>query len=68
MDRLLWSKRESASALGISVRTLESLLSLKELKSVRVGRRRMISRAELERFARHDHATKPIAGGNTATV
>jgi excisionase family DNA binding protein len=60
-DRLLWSKRESASALGISVRTLENLLSVRELKSVRVGRRRMISQNELERFARHDHTTKPRA-------
>ena len=56
--RLLLSKRESAVALGISLRTLEILISVKELKSVRVGRRRLIPRGELERFARRDHVTK----------
>ena len=57
-ERLLCSKREAANTLGISVRTLETLLSVKELKSVRIGRRRMISSAELERFVRRDHPTK----------
>ncbi len=55
--RILCSKREAASALGISVRTLETLIAVKELKSVRIGRRRMVPQAELERFARRDHAT-----------
>ena len=57
-ERLLCSKREAASTLGISVRTLETLLSVNELKSVRIGRRRMISSAELDRFVRRDHSTK----------
>jgi excisionase family DNA binding protein len=58
--RLLYGKREAAVALGISVRTLETLLSLKELRSVRVGRRRLISIKELERFMRGDHSTRSI--------
>ena len=39
-DKLLCNKREAAAALGISIRLLEGLLSLKELRSVRIGRRR----------------------------
>jgi excisionase family DNA binding protein len=55
---LLLSKRSAAAALGISLRTLETLISVKELKSVRIGRRRLIPRCELERFARRDHLTR----------
>lgn len=58
MDTLLSPKREAARVLGISVRTLETLIALGELKSVRVGRRRLIPRAELERFVRRDHPTR----------
>lgn len=65
-ERLLVSKREASTALGISVRTLESLLSFKELKSIRVGRRRMIPTIELDRFIRRDHATKPVAAQENA--
>ena len=65
-ERLLWSKREAAAALGISVRTLEMLIALQELRSVRVGRRRMIPAIELERFARRDHATRPTLQSRNA--
>jgi excisionase family DNA binding protein len=58
VETLLSAKREAAHVLGISVRTLETLIALRELKSVRVGRRRLIPRAELERFIRHDHPTR----------
>jgi len=59
MEPLLSPKREAARALGVSVRTLETLIALGELKSIRVGRRRLIPVTELERFARHDHQTGP---------
>jgi excisionase family DNA binding protein len=54
-EQILVSKRDSAAALGISLRTLDMLIAVRELKSVRVGRRRLIPRHELEKFARHDH-------------
>jgi excisionase family DNA binding protein len=57
-DPLLISKREAAAMLGLSVRTLENLLSLKELPARRIGRRCLIEKAALERFARRDHRTK----------
>jgi excisionase family DNA binding protein len=60
MEPLLSAKREAARVLGLSVRTLETLIALKELKSVRVGRRRLIPRAELERFIRRDHPTRAV--------
>jgi excisionase family DNA binding protein len=57
-EQLLISKREAAAMLGLSVRTLENLLSLKELPARRIGRRCLIERQALERFARRDHRTK----------
>lgn len=56
-ERILYSKRDAAAGLGLSVRTLETLIAVRELKSVSVGRRRMIPATELERFARRDHRT-----------
>lgn len=59
MSRLLYGKREAASVLGLSLRTVDLLIAAKELKSIRVGRRRMISGKELERFVGRDHSTRP---------
>lgn len=58
-ERLLVSKRDAALTLGISVRTLENLVRFKELPARRIGRRCLIERAALERFARRDHQTQP---------
>jgi excisionase family DNA binding protein len=39
IPRLLVSKREAASALGVSVRTVDNLLASKELRARKIGRR-----------------------------
>jgi excisionase family DNA binding protein len=52
MEKLLYSKKESAVLLGIGVRTIESLISRKELETRRIGRRRLVPRASLEKLAR----------------
>lgn len=51
MQQLLVSRREAATALGVSLRTLDYLLARHELRSRRIGRRKMIPCAELEKFA-----------------
>jgi excisionase family DNA binding protein len=63
-EPLLVSKRTAASMLGLSVRTLENLISIKELPVRRIGRRCLIERQALERFARRDHRTKQERKGN----
>jgi excisionase family DNA binding protein len=67
VERLLYSKREAASALGVSIRTLETLVSLNQLRSVRIGRRRMVSRRALEAFVRRDHPTIRESGDARAS-
>ena len=62
-EHLLVSKRQAAAMLGLSVRTLENLISLKELPVRRVGRRCLVERQALEKFAKRDHATRPQPSG-----
>lgn len=51
-ERLLHSKVEASHLLCISVRKLEQLILSKQIRTVRVGKRRLIPRRELERLAR----------------
>jgi len=53
--QLLLSRGESIKALGgISLRKLELLIATKELKTVRIGKRVMISKKALEEFIRRN--------------
>ena len=49
---VLISKRVAARRLSICLRTLEGLLRRGELRSVRIGRRRLIAAEDLVKFAR----------------
>lgn len=51
-DQILLSRRDAAIALGVSLRTLDYLISRGELRARPIGRRKMVARIELERFAR----------------
>jgi excisionase family DNA binding protein len=57
-ERLLISKKEAATMLGLSMRTLNTLIAMRELPVRRIGRRRLIERRSLEQFAHVDHNTK----------
>lgn len=58
--RLALSKAEAAQALGISVDFLEDHV-LAELRVVRIGRRRLIPVAELERWLA-ERTERPLPG------
>jgi len=51
-ERLLVSVPEAAQLLGIGRTKVWSLIYTRRLKAVRIGRRTLIPRAELERFVR----------------
>lgn len=61
--RLLVTKREAASALSVSIRTVENFIRRKELGARKIGRRTLIPLASLESFARRDHASPVTADG-----
>jgi excisionase family DNA binding protein len=49
---LLHHRKNAARILGVSIRLLDRLLAERELKSVRVGRRRLISESALQNYIR----------------
>jgi excisionase family DNA binding protein len=55
MEPILFSRKQAASLLSISLRGLDYLLSQGKLRARRVGKRVLIPRQEIERFARSDH-------------
>ena len=57
MDALLLSKKQAASALGISIRSVEYMLANGRLEGRRLGRRRLVTRRSVERLARADVPT-----------
>lgn len=62
--RLLYPQAEAAVLLGVSLRTVVSLIASGELKTRLVGARRLIPGDELRRFASVDHplpAAEPAA-------
>jgi excisionase family DNA binding protein len=54
MDRILYSYKEAAQQLSVSVSTVEQLIAQGELQVRRLGRRVLIPRSELEKMARRD--------------
>jgi excisionase family DNA binding protein len=52
------SKSEAAQLLGVSVRTIDRLIALKELPVRRLGRRVLIPRNSLQNLLRSDHPTQ----------
>jgi excisionase family DNA binding protein len=63
--KLLMSKKDAAAALGVCVRTVEHLISAKELPCRKIGRRTLIPVSALEQFARRDHKTEAMANADT---
>ena len=55
MEPILLSRKHAASLLSISLRGLDYLLAHGKLNARRIGKRVLIPREEIERFARTDH-------------
>ncbi len=56
---------EAARRLGLSARTVATLVSRRELPSRKVGRRRIIPVVALEAFIGRDHLNgQPVASGS----
>jgi hypothetical protein len=61
IERLLYSRKDAAKALSISLRSIDYLVSNKKLKTRRLASRVLIPRSELLRLAREDQY-EPLAG------
>jgi excisionase family DNA binding protein len=51
MEAMLLSREDAAAVLGLGRRTIDGLIARGELRIRRVGRRVLIPRKEVERFA-----------------
>ncbi len=63
VEKLLYRKEEAAFALGISTRSVEYLIGLKELRSRRVGGRVVIPAEDVKKFA-----AKVVSGKFTGDI
>jgi excisionase family DNA binding protein len=54
-SKVLLSLSEFSFLASLSLRTTTKLVASREIKSIRVGRRRLIPRSELDPFAERDH-------------
>lgn len=54
-DRLLYPVSEAAYALGIGTRMMWAYIYRGEIETRLLGKRRLIHRREIERFANKDH-------------
>ena len=51
MEPILVSRKDAAALLGLSLRTVDNLLAQGQLAARKIGRRTLILRSALERFA-----------------
>lgn len=55
IEKFLYSRKEAAHALGISVRSLDYLIAGKQLDTRRIGKKVLVTRAALATFASANH-------------
>jgi hypothetical protein len=55
VQKLLYSRRDAAFALSISIRSLDYLIANKELKFRKLGKKVLIPAGSLTQYARADH-------------
>ena len=60
-SRILFSRRDFSELTGLSLRTIAKLVALREVESIRVGRRRLIPKAALLRFMGRNHSTQSVS-------
>ena len=53
MDPILLTRNEAAAALGLSIRTIDYLVTSGKLPSRRLGKRRLIPRAAIQAIAKN---------------
>ena len=65
LEKILYTKREAAQLLSISIRSLDYLIFNQQIPTRRIGRRVLVHRDSIERFARRDHLSirTPYASG-----
>jgi len=58
MDPILLARKQVGQLLGVSTRTVNTLIANRELPVIRIGRRTLVNRKRLEKFAQQSHTTR----------
>lgn len=61
-EALAVSVDEAARRLSLSPRTVATLIAIRELRSIKIGRRRLVPMKALQDFLRRDHSSAPATG------
>jgi hypothetical protein len=64
VDKLLFSRRDTAEALSLSIRSIDYLITTGRLSARRVGGKILIPASAVRRFAREDHPDFVRSGGS----
>jgi excisionase family DNA binding protein len=65
-EKFLYTRKEAAHSLGISVRSLDYLIAAKQLDTRRIGKKVLLTRASLAVFASRNHYGSISAAGPDA--
>jgi excisionase family DNA binding protein len=65
-EKVLYTKREAAQLLSISLRSLDYLIVSQQLPTRRIGRRVLVHRESIDQFARTDHVSIHSSGTASA--
>jgi predicted DNA-binding transcriptional regulator AlpA len=57
-ESFLLGRKRTAAALDVSTRTIDNLVVSGQLVPVKIGKRVMFRRSEIERFVQKSHSTK----------
>jgi excisionase family DNA binding protein len=62
VEKLLYSRRDTAEALSLSIRSIDYLITTGRLTAWRVGGKILIPASAVRRFAREDHPDSARSG------
>ena len=62
VEKLLYSRRDTAEALSLSIRSIDYLITTGRLTARRVGGKILIPASAIRRFAREDHPDSVRSG------
>jgi hypothetical protein len=68
VEKLLYSRRDTAEALCLSIRSVDYLITTGRLSTRRIGGKILIAASTVRRFAREDHPESVRAAGIAAST
>ena len=68
VEKLLYSRRDAAEALSLSIRSVDYLITTGRLSTRRVGSKILIPAGAVRRFAREDHPESVRSSGEPGSL